>query len=244
MTNAYDSIILLLYISYIALRVVAKLKYGEIQSPAMEASTDVLVVALILSYISVLKLFSLHTNVGRLHFTIVRMIGDISKWLLVMMLLIIGFQFGFIALSNPPRNAPFHYEPFRSFPITFFTIIGDWYTGAQSLQGNTFGLVLLPVYVFIANILMVSLLVVMMVDSFGRVKAEADEDCKFNRCVVVCEYLDKSAFPPPLNMALWPLKCFILWIWPTAKKPNVRKFTTTEEQQAKIMMRRLIQNMH
>jgi len=80
----------------------------------------------------------------------------------------IGFQFAFIALTIQSGHAPLELYPKGAFPISFYTIIGDWQSAIEYM--DTMGLIMLSIYALISQIMLVNLLIAMMGDSYSAVK--------------------------------------------------------------------------
>jgi len=197
---------ILRFFAYVVLSLIAKTGGNQ---DVVEASTDTLMVAIIVAYLRIMNSFAFDQKLGPLYFAIIRMFGDVGRWLFIFVLFMIGFQLAFMALTIQSGFEPMDPYPDGSFAISLFTIIGDWRSAIPYLQYSKMGLVMLSIYALLAQIMLVNLLIAMMGDTYGNVKDNSDKEWKFSRYSLVMEYNSTTYHPPPFNLIVVPLKYIV-----------------------------------
>eukprot|EP01111_Echinosteliopsis_oligospora_P016190 TRINITY_DN6633_c0_g1_i1.p1 TRINITY_DN6633_c0_g1~~TRINITY_DN6633_c0_g1_i1.p1 ORF type:complete len:221 (+),score=40.24 TRINITY_DN6633_c0_g1_i1:479-1141(+) len=89
-----------------------------------------------------------------------------------------------------------------TFPVSIFAILGDFTDALPALENDVFATILLVVYAFIAQIVLINLLIAMMGDTFTAVKEKSNKEWKFSRWIFAIEYTTASHIPPPFNLIL------------------------------------------
>jgi hypothetical protein len=201
LSNQLDCVMLSLFLIYIVMRVIG----SAVGVPGLtEASTDVLIVATIWSYIRLLYVFTFSKALGPLGFVMIRMTHDIAKWLFLFVIFMVSFQLGIMALTNQAGQNMWQGYPNGSFGGAFFTIVGDFNQAMSEMAQTNVGVIVLGLYAFIAQVVLVNLLIAMMGDTYSDVKDNSDKEWKFFRYSLVCDYCKCSAHPPPTNLIISP----------------------------------------
>jgi hypothetical protein len=204
LSNQMDALMMFLLVAHIGVRISANVLEKPI---LLEISTDILIIGTIGCYIRLMNVFAFSKSLGPLFFVITRLIKDVTKWVFIFSIFMISFQLGFMALTfqaGDPDQTMWTTYPDGTFPVAFFTIIGD-FSYAMPLFANThIGVVLLAIYAVVTQIMLVNLLIAMMGDTYSEVKENSDLEWKFFRYALVCDYCTCSPHPPPFNLIMTP----------------------------------------
>jgi len=200
--NIVDFIMLAFFVAYFLCRVTGSV----FDSTALRfASTDILIVATIWAYVRLLYIFAFSKTLGPLCFAMMRMNKDVLKWIFVFAIFMVSFQLGVMALTLQAGQNMLLAYPTGSFAGTFFTIVGDFQTSMSIMAQTNIGVILLGVYAFIAQVILVNLLIAMMGNTYSDIQDNSDKEWKFFRYQMVFDYTTCSAYPPPLNLVIDPV---------------------------------------
>jgi len=173
------------------------------------ASVNTLVVACIISWGRLLNAFAISDSLGPLYFIIIRLFRDIFVWIYVFVIFAVSFQLGFISITQQAGANPVTGYPDGTFPVAFFTIIGEYSYAADILKDTPLGVALLAVYALLAQILLVNLLIAMMGDTYSNVSDNSAEEWKFYRLELMMENQSTSFHPPPTNLLIIPIELIL-----------------------------------
>lgn len=207
-SNQIDLFILMLQGCYVGLSISA----GVIGSTLLlHASTQLLIVTTIISYVRLMVVFSISKKLGPLYVVLQRIVGDVFRWIFVFILFAIGFQVSFMALNQqlPGDDQPSMWIPTYqggSFMGSFYAIIGELDGTMDTLSQTQFGAAIVSIYALISQIMLVNLLIAMMGDTFNTVKENSAKDWRFSRYSFIEEYTNSSFHPPPFNVFIVPIK--------------------------------------
>jgi len=144
-----------------------------------------------------------------LFFILIRLFKDIFLWLFVFVIFAFSFQLGFINITAQAGFDPTEGYPNGSFPVSFFTIIGDFTYIEPQLEQAPLGIALLAIYALIAQIMLVNLLIAMMGSTYSNVSDNSLEEWKFFRLELVVENRATSFHPPPTNLVVLPISAIV-----------------------------------
>jgi len=162
-----------------------------------------------------------------LFFIIIRLFKDMILWLFVFVIFAIGFQLAFINITIQAGADPTSGYPGGSFPVSFFTIIGDFTYIEDVMKETPLGIALLGIYALIAQIMLVNLLIAMMGSTYAAVSDNSTEEWKFYRLELVSENQSASFHPPPTNLIMIPFEIYA-WIRKSLKKKEERRLAEKE----------------
>eukprot|EP00026_Physarum_polycephalum_P000857 Phypoly_transcript_00858.p1 GENE.Phypoly_transcript_00858~~Phypoly_transcript_00858.p1 ORF type:complete len:642 (+),score=114.79 Phypoly_transcript_00858:2045-3970(+) len=234
LSNWMDAGILLLHVIYIALRWESHWvdqKYYHDQYYL--AAVNTLIIATIFSWGRLLNAFAINDSLGPLYFIIIRLFKDIFLWVFVFAIFAVSFQLGFVNITKQANANPLTTYPDGTFPISYFTIIGDFSYAAPILQGTPLGIALLAIYALLAQIILVNLLIAMMGATYSTVSSNSAEEWKFYRLELMMENRSASFHPPPTNLVIRPIE-FIISHWKCISIPRINaaaKVHSEEEEQ-------------
>lgn len=236
LSNFIDVLVLLLHLVYMILRWISH----ETESPAEEnagsgsasesfdptsdekfmGSVNVLIVACVFSWARLLNAFAISHSLGPLYFIMIRLFKDIFLWLFVFAIFAISFQLGFINITMQAQEKPLSGYPAGTFPVSFFTIIGDYNYANDIMDKAPFGIALLAIYALLAQIMLVNLLIAMMGDTYSNVSENSATEWKFYRLALMMENQSTSFHPPPTNIIVVPLQFLFRYRQCATKQPQ------------------------
>jgi len=118
-------------------------------------------------------------------------------------------QIGFANITVQAGGDPTSTYPNGSFPVSFFTIIGDFTYIEEVMDKAPIGIAMLGVYALIAQVMLVNLLIAMMGSTYNKVSENSTEEWKFYRLEMVMENQTASFQPPPTNLIIIPVAYLI-----------------------------------
>lgn len=185
----------------------------------MSGAINTLIVACVFSWLRLMTIFPVSSTFGPLFFIIAQLFTrDFALWVVLFAIFAVSFQIGFSAIARQANLDPLTPYPNENgtFPITYFSIIGDFSYIMPEMSTTPIGVAFLGIYTFIAQVMLVNLLIAMMGDTYTTVRQNSDVEWKCYRRVFVRENKMAPALPPPLNLTWYivylPLKNFILYI--------------------------------
>jgi len=177
------------------------------RSYSLSFAVEILAFNTILIWCRLFKYLGLNQSIGILVIMIMEMFKDIALWTLVSLIFMGGFTVAFVAISNP---FVLHDSPDHPLTVPLWAMLGTFDVYEVQKWNPNVGSILLYAYVVVAQIILVNLLIAMMGDTFGVIKARADEEWKFGRLRSVMEATERmSPVPPPFNLPI-TLTAFIL----------------------------------
>jgi len=204
-------IIYILFIAIIVLRIIGVTK--EL-SNLNYISHMILLANTILCYLRFLAVLSASRITGPIFFSMQAMLGDILKFGVILLVFIFSFTFVFMGFFHESVDDDTWEILYPNGPL-FLPMWGTFGEFGSSLpylnQLNLFGFVLLIIYLFSVQILLVNLLIAMMNDSYSRVQANADKEWGFRMEKLIYEYELASIIPPPFS--IFQLIIEILFFW-------------------------------
>ena len=177
--------------------------------------------ALLLCFVQLLDFLSFHHLFGPWAIIIRDLMKDLSRFLVILAIFMIGFTLQLAAIYRPV-TAPVvpdaslgdgigdggaqSEDPMSTFELLFFALFGLvdpenlppahrsplW---SITLAKGVFG-----IYLIITIIVLINLLIAMMSDTYQRIQAKADTEWKFGRAKLFRNMNKTSATPSPLNL--------------------------------------------
>lgn len=227
LSNQMDFLLILLHIVYMILRWVSYTRYD--QATIFSGSVNTLIVACVFSWGRLLNVFAINHSLGPLFFVIIRLFKDIFLWIFVFMIFAVSFQLGFINITMQAGADPTSPYPNGSFPVSFFTIIGDFTYIDDVMAEAPLGIALLAIYALIAQVMLVNLLIAMMGDTYSKVSENSMEEWKFYRLELVMENQVASFHPPPTNLFVLPFELIMNYREITALTKGIFHGSTEED---------------
>jgi len=173
--------------------------------------TDVLVIATIAGFGRFMTVFFIASNkIGPMVFVILRLFKDVVRWFFIFLLFVVSFQAGIFAFTRQAGQSGWHLFPNGSMGAGLTAIIGDLGSNTMDWMVETrVGVILVIVYSFVTQVLLVALLIAMMGNSYNNVKKNSDQEWKFHRYSMIKAYKSTSEVPPPLNIIqlIFKLRC-------------------------------------
>jgi len=199
--NRFDLVVYLIFAVIIVLRLVGI--FSTNSSSIAYSSHMILIFNTIFCYLRLLGVFSASLSLGPLFFSIVTMLMDILKFSIFYIIVILSFGWALMGyvheyVSDDTWNSIYPDGPIL---LPIWATFGEFSSAFPFINSaDTVGIILLAVYLFAADILLVNLLIAMMNDSYSRIHDNADLEWQFARYSLINEYEATSALPPPLNI--------------------------------------------
>jgi len=198
--NRFDLIIYVIFAVIIVLRLIGVFS----TNPRIAYSSHmILLFNTIFCYLRLLGVFSASLILGPLFFSIVTMLIDILKFAIFFLIFILSFSWALMGYVHEyvPDETWNSLYPDGPILLPLWATFGEFSSSFPFVNSmDTVGIILLGVYLFAADILLVNLLIAMMNDSYSRIHDNADLEWQFARYSLVSEYEAASALPPPLNI--------------------------------------------
>eukprot|EP01123_Difflugia_compressa_P014563 TRINITY_DN769_c0_g2_i1.p1 TRINITY_DN769_c0_g2~~TRINITY_DN769_c0_g2_i1.p1 ORF type:complete len:744 (+),score=109.67 TRINITY_DN769_c0_g2_i1:278-2233(+) len=162
-------------------------------------------IALIMSFVRMLELFTSWEFVGILIFTILKMFIDIARFLIIFIVIVLGFTSAF-HLSYSGSSVSLFADFFRG-TVYVFTTTPSGYSSpdVHSILGEPgigFALIFQIMYVFVAIILLLNLLIALMSDTYQFMNEQALTEFRWHTASALIGW--------NRNFALWPSPFSIL----------------------------------
>jgi len=202
LSNKLDALLLSLHVVYMILRWISAEDHDD-PSRVYSGSINTLIIACIFSWCRLLNVFAIDPSLGPLYFIIVKLFRDIFLWIFVFVIFAVSFQIGFANIVAQAGGDPTLGYPAGSFPVSFFTIIGEFDYLNSELEETPLGIGLMGIYAMIAQVMLVNLLIAMMGSTYSNVSDNSTEEWKFYRLEMVMENQTASFHPPPTNLLVY-----------------------------------------
>jgi len=188
---------------------------------------NIYALAVLLIFLRVLQLLTYQQTVGVLFIVLSAMGNDVVYFMVIFLVLTIGFGVSFAVLLPNAMSEPW-YRVMGSNPLwgPFWGVFGGFdVSGPMALERavaaddgrllvpddrllvaqleptTTLTPILLWIYQFVAAIILINLLIAQMADTYGRVTADGLVRWQFERAALISEYKDtKPPLPPPANL--------------------------------------------
>ncbi|XP_071494819.1 transient receptor potential cation channel subfamily M member 5-like [Diadema antillarum] len=194
----------------------------------LEAARIVHSVTLILFYIRLLHIFSVNKHLGPKLIMIMKMINDLLVFICILMVFLLAYGIAVQAVLFPHVTDPaellkgiFYYSYFQIYGELFLEeIAGDNCSNDDPKMppcpaNSTFGVIILAVYLFISNVMLLNLLIAMLNYTFAQVQENTDVVWKYQRYSLIKDYYNRPVLAPPfIIISHFLIFCsFILRCW-------------------------------
>jgi len=199
-SNLMDVLLIVLHIVYVVLRLAA---FFTQDRHLWHGAVNTLIFACIVSWIRFMEVFTVTRTFGPFVLIVIELFrSDVLKWIMIFLVFSISFQLGFTSLALQANFDPL--TPYDgsngTFPVSYFAIVGSFDYLMPMMSETYIGVFLLGIYAFIAQIMLVNLLIAMMSDTFTKIRCNSDQEWMFYRLVFFRENKSASPYPPPLNL--------------------------------------------
>ena len=204
----------------ILMHVFAIFTIGQSREELMYSRDQVLGLALLLCVVQCMEFLSLHHLFGPWSIIIRSLIQDLLRFLVILMIFIIGFALQLTVVYKPVYNLKHVKVPTDTVPIPkrqgplivfehlFFAMFG--LTGKSDIDAfdaNTnppatkyLALMIFGFYEIIIIIVLINLLIAMMSNTYTRLEERSDIEWKFGRAKIIRNMTKTVATPVPLNI--------------------------------------------
>ncbi|XP_033625076.1 transient receptor potential cation channel subfamily M member-like 2 isoform X2 [Asterias rubens] len=183
----------------------------------LDAARIILAIDLVIFYVRVLQIFSIHKNLGPKLIMIQRMMIDLSFFLCILFVFMLAYGIASQAILNP-NSTSFGDIFFGVVYKSYFQIFGELFLediagtvgcyGANATEAaamgtipcvgtSTVGVILLAVHMMMSNVLLLNLLIAMFSYTFSAIQENTDVYWRFQRYDLVQEYFTRPPFVPP-----------------------------------------------
>jgi hypothetical protein len=162
-----------------------------------------------------MRFFAFSATLGPKLHMVSEMVSDIAVFLALLILVLIGYGVAAIVIFEPYRQLDMNsvfvdifYRPiFQAYGETFLDVIHEESdclgAGFTSCSGNTYlYMLVMVVYLLVANILLVNLLIAMMSSTYERVNEQAYQIWSLQYTEMFEEFTDKFGVPPPFTFVI------------------------------------------
>ncbi|GAB1610169.1 hypothetical protein Ahia01_001302900 [Argonauta hians] len=198
--NIIDVLTITLFIAGFILRHVAK----------YDAARVVLSLDLISYYIRILRMFSIHQELGPKLVMIKKMMQDLAYFFVILFVFMVAY--GITSQSILCPRTEVSYELFKGvFRKAYFQMYGELFLeeyeegqccGDKTKCSSQLGLYIAPLmmglYILLTNILLLNLLIAMFSYTFQNVQENTDLHWNFQRYGLIFEFYTRPPLPPPL----------------------------------------------
>ncbi|XP_077986982.1 short transient receptor potential channel 5-like [Glandiceps talaboti] len=226
-----------------------------------------LAVAKVFSFMGVVRMTVVHLHVGPMQISFGRMGGDIVKFLVLFVLILVAFAVGMSELYHSYtkdlhrdcllRNDNRCVIPYKDFQASlvslFWTLFGM--TPLESVQVDVashwvtefVGYFLFAIYHVIAIIALLNILIAMMSNTYTRIEDDADIQWKFSRSTLWMSYYEEAAsLSPPFNLipswrTIKNVYAFKVLRGKGARKRKKSMKVKTKDKEYKELMQQLVQ---
>ncbi|OQV12783.1 Ankyrin-3 [Hypsibius exemplaris] len=167
--------------------------------------------------IQIISFLSFHYMFGPFAIIIRDVIKDLLRFLVILILFMVGFTFCLSALYEDVIKPPDGFEhengsildmaldPLESFKTLYFALFGLVDAGdlLPSKYGPAFAYTLITllyaIYLMVTMVVLINLLIAMLSDTYQRIQARSDLEWKYGRAKLVMNMDTAAITPPPLN---------------------------------------------
>ncbi|XP_050688189.1 serine/threonine-protein phosphatase 6 regulatory ankyrin repeat subunit C-like isoform X2 [Eriocheir sinensis] len=195
---------------------------------------NLLAIALLLASVQLLDFLSFHHLFGPWAVIIGKLMVDLGRFLVILLIFVFGFSMYVAAIYNPlrpiysdvnnltevsdssgypPAEAPVQ-GPFQAGEMLFFSLFGlvepDYMPPFYShpAWSQTLMKIVFGIYQMVTVVVLINLLIAMMSDTYQRIQAKSDTEWKFGLAKLIRNMSRTSGTPSPLNL----LVKFIVYI--------------------------------
>jgi len=189
------------------------------------AAREVLAIAIFLRCINSLpRIAERSLFFGPLVLTVRFMVADTLKFLLLLLWIVVSWSFFYVMLfkepyghaTGAPSSCPNIDDEFTSFGNVFTFLVeatldgSGHYNCLKSSSGTFLASGFMYLYVLTSTIMLINMLIAMMAESFGKVRANELEYFVFLKARQVIRWRAYAPVPPPFNLLRIPYE--ILWL--------------------------------
>jgi len=205
-------IIYVLFVIIIILRIIG---VTQERSNFNYTSHMILLANTILCYLRLLAVLSASRVMGPIFFSIEAIIVVFLKFCVVLAAFIISFTCVFVGFFHESIDDNTWETLYPNGPLflPMWATFGEFASTLPLLdQLNSFGLILLVIYLFFMQILLINVLIAMMNDSYSRVQENVDKEWGFSMEKLIYEYEQASILPPPFSIIQLIREVFFFYI--------------------------------
>jgi len=168
-------------------------------------------VIIVVLYMRVLQYLRYYRRAGVITIVIGHMMSDVAVFLVVQICFVLGFGFAFVVLEPHAQEAHSAFPAFLNTESPIWSPLWGMY-GMINHDASTLdqvgrlqpGIWALPImiwlFLFNSNIVLINLLIAMMSDTYAKVTSEGLLCWQFERAKLISEFKQKIPLPPPLNL--------------------------------------------
>ncbi|XP_048581815.1 serine/threonine-protein phosphatase 6 regulatory ankyrin repeat subunit C isoform X3 [Nematostella vectensis] len=178
------------------------------------ARNQILALAMVLCVVQLLEFLSIHQLFGPWGVIIGHLVVDVLRFLVIMLLFIVGFALQLAAVYKPidREENGYHIKTINQgfvhiCELLFFALFGltnqsdnlatgsGYPSGAHQIAKAVFG-----VYNVLCMIILINLLIAMMSDTYQRLQEKSDVEWKYGRAKLIRSMELQVSQPPPINL--------------------------------------------
>eukprot|EP00736_Rhodelphis_marinus_P014547 Rmarinus@m.21391 len=198
-SSGWNRLDALLYTGYIVSLVFRVADYQLDVDSSAPPTKQIMAVGVVVCSARVLSVFSMHPKIGPLLVTCGKMVTDVMTFLLIFVVILLGFGVAFHSLTDPwnqDKNTIDIISNILEQP--YWTAYGD--LGILSSDSSGLFTWMVAMYLIIANIVLVNLLIAMMGSTYSAVADSSHFVWVRSFYETVEEYSLLPAVPPPLSL--------------------------------------------
>ncbi|XP_052825426.1 serine/threonine-protein phosphatase 6 regulatory ankyrin repeat subunit B [Octopus bimaculoides] len=190
------------------LAIVLSIYSGEDLRVYLYIRNQFLAFGMLLGFVQLLEFFSFHHLFGPWGVIIHDLIKDLIKFLVILLLFMVGFSFHLVAIYQPvyDRDLSANISVMDMFEFLFFSLFGLVDRDSFPLLSNSLSWVnklvdaIFGIYMMVTLIVLINLLIAMMSDTYQRIQSQSDTEWKFGRAKLIRNMNKQSISPPPINL--------------------------------------------
>ncbi|XP_072019735.1 transient receptor potential cation channel subfamily M member 2-like [Amphiura filiformis] len=174
-----------------------------------DATIITLAIALIIFYMRLLHIFSANKHLGPKLIMIQKMFADLAVFVSILLVFLVAYGVASEAVLHPGSNNATHQKTLqRVFYRPYIQMFGEGLEAEDNFECNrdidedcpenpVFAAILLVIYLFLSNVLLLNLLIAMFNYTFTTVQENTDVYWKYQRYKLIREYYKRPPLPPP-----------------------------------------------
>eukprot|EP00741_Cyanophora_paradoxa_P004784 tig00000828_g4642.t1 len=205
--NVADVIMVLIFAAYYIIRLKNVFDFSHAD---VVTAYRILAFNSILLWTRLLNTCDLHPTLGPLLTIIKNMATDTLTFLVVLLLVMLGFSqlIHLLIIRVLEENEQ---RPGDTVLLMFKTILGDGDIDFVIEHSSTVGFLIYSFYLIFSVIMLLNLLIAVYGGTYGKIADRAENQFQFTRAETYLEYAGREYVPPPFNLIQFAVRCLLEW---------------------------------
>ena len=212
--NYFDIFLLFGFLIIFLIRTVLYFTHNKYDTPELLIISEQLMsINIIFSFLRILNVCNIHSVLGPLLFMLRKMITDMITFFCILLVFLCGFSLGITKIYHRLGDeSELTYISGTTMKL-FCALFGDFEMTDFKAPDNKIieftGTLIFILYLLIAVIILINLFIAMLSNTYAIVQEDAEKEWKYSRVSLIITYSKYSPIPPPLNIILLIINCFI-----------------------------------